>query len=422
MYASDLKHSSQTLEEKLQTLYTLSGKKNLALDLFREPYIKLLEAFDNPHQNLPPIIHVAGTNGKGSIIATLRAIYEAAGLRVHTYTSPHLIRFNERITLAGKQIDDETLESLIDETLDKNAGRDATFFEATTAMAFAAFARTPADICLLEVGLGGRLDCTNIIENPALTIINTIGMDHMDFLGNTIQDIAAEKAGIMKPNTPCIIGHQNFQDANPVFEAKAQEVGAKLIQSNTNQPVNSSTSLLGKHQQGNIQTALTAIQTLQNQFPVSDEAIKQGLKSINWPARLQTLPAQKFNLPKSTKLYLDGGHNPDAGRAIATFLATQNQPIDLIFCMMKHKDPAAFLEPLLPYINSIICTQIPNEPHSLSTQELQTEIAPICKDVHLSTSNTYTEALKSIQTPKTILIAGSLYLAGEVLRDLENAS
>ncbi|MGH1397979.1 MAG: bifunctional folylpolyglutamate synthase/dihydrofolate synthase [Alphaproteobacteria bacterium] len=419
MYASDLKHSSQTLEEKLHKLYTLSGKKNLALDLFREPYIELLNAFNNPHKTLPPTIHVAGTNGKGSIIATLRAIYEAAGLRVHTYTSPHLIRFNERIMLAGKQITDKALESLIDETLDKNAGRDATFFEATTAMAFAAFSRTTADICLLETGLGGRLDCTNIIESPALTIINTIGMDHMDYLGDTIEQITAEKAGIIKPNAPCIIGHQNFTQTHTVFENKAKEAGANLTYADTANELPYPTTLNGAHQKTNINTALTAIKTLQSQFPVPQHAIEKGLSSIHWPARLQPLPPNAYDLPETTEIWLDGGHNADAGHALAAFLKQQSDKTDLILCMMAHKNPTEFLKPLLQHLNTITCTQIPNEPHSPSAQEIHDAIAPICENIPLSTAENYRTALTQIQNPNTILIAGSLYLAGEVLRDLE---
>jgi len=421
VYQSDLKHSNKTLEEKLHQLYTLSGKKNLALDLFREPYIQLLEAFGNPQDNLPPVIHVAGTNGKGSIIATLKSIYEAAGYNVHVYTSPHLIRFNERIVLAGKQIDNESLEALIDETLELNAGRDATFFEATTAMAFAAFTRTQADICLLEVGLGGRLDCTNIIQNPAACIINTIGIDHTDFLGDTIKEIAGEKAGIMKDQTPCIIGSQNHDDVFEVFESKAKDVGATLVQSGSHLERFDPPALKGEHQRGNINTALTALETLQEKFPVSDKHINQGLKSINWPARMQQLPSKGLGFEGDTKIWLDGGHNEDAGKAIANTLKElkQDGAIAVILCMMKHKDPKGFVETFIKHTDNLYLTQLPKEPSSLSANELSTLLG----DIDHTKTNAYKDALKQAKAknPAHILITGSLYLAGHVLQDLEDS-
>lgn len=421
MYASDLKHPNQTLEEKLHQLYTLSGKKNLDLDLFREPYIKLLEAFGNPQDKLPPVIHVAGTNGKGSIIATLKSVYEAAGYKVHAYTSPHLIRFNERIVLAGNQIDNESLESLINETLELNAGRDATFFEATTAMAFAAFARTPADICLLEVGLGGRLDCTNIIQEPAACIINTIGFDHMDYLGPTIKDIASEKAGIMKDQTPCIIGSQNYDEVFEVFEDKAKEVNAALVQSKSYLDQYDPPALKGKHQEGNINTALTCIEMLQDQLPVKDVHINQGLQSITWPARMQQLPSQAFSIPKDTKIWLDGGHNEDAGKAIANTLQElkKDGSISVVLCMMKHKDPKGFINTFIEHVDYLYVTQLPDEPSSLSSEELSS----LLDNIEHTKTNTYEEALEKAHAndPAHILITGSLYLAGHILQDLEDS-
>jgi len=420
VYESDLKHPSKALEQKLNQLYTLSGKKNLNLDLFRDTYVNLLNAFGNPQNTLPPVIHVAGTNGKGSIVATLRAIYEAAGYKVHTYTSPHLIRFNERIVLAGKQIDNATLETLIDETLELNAGNDATFFEAATAMAFAAFSRTPADICLLEVGLGGRLDCTNIIEKPAATIINTIGMDHTDFLGETIEEIAAEKAGIMKAHVPCIIGAQNHDETHEVFESKAKKVGARLVQSGSYLDQFAPPALKGKHQIGNINTAITAVKQLQDQLPVNNDQINAGLKSIHWPARLQKLPSDAFSFPKTTSIWLDGGHNEDAGKAIAAHLKTLKTEgnIAAILCMMKHKDPKGFVQTFANYCDHIIATQIPDEPASLSSKELIKNITPIAS----TPTQSYKHALDTLREnpPRHILITGSLYLAGHILQDLED--
>lgn len=417
MFQSDLKHPSQTLQEKLHTLYTLDREKTIDLS-FRPPFLDLLKALGNPHLNLPPVIHVAGTNGKGSTIAILRSIYEAAGYSVHAYTSPHLIRFNERITLAGQHIDNEALEALIDEALALNEGRACTFFEITTAIAFAAFSKAPADICLLEVGMGGRLDCTNVIENPALTIITPIGLDHTEHLGNTIEDVAGEKAGIMKSGAPCIIAPQTHDAVMGVFENAADKKNARPIMADTDRSVCDGLALSGTHQIENAQTALTAIEVLQNQFPVSDGHINEGLKNVTWPARFQSLVPSIFGLPTNTKLYLDGGHNKDAANTIADQLKPLKGRLHLILCMMKHKSPKEFLKPLLPHIDSLTITQIPDEPASLSAAQLKDAVADIC-DIPLTTTENYQNALKNTNADH-ILIAGSLYLAGHVLQDVEN--
>ena len=420
MYESDLKHPSKALEEKLYKLYTLNRDKTIDLS-FRPPFLNLLKAFDNPQNNLPPVIHVAGTNGKGSIIATLKSIYEAAGYSVHTYTSPHLIRFNERIVINGKPIDNQSLESLIDEALDKNGGADCTFFEITTAIAFAAFARNPADICLLEVGMGGRLDCTNIITNPAATIINTIGLDHTEFLGETIEAVAGEKAGIMKHQTPCIIGAQNFDSVQEVFESKAKQVGASLVQHGSFLDQYDPPALKGKHQRSNINTALTTVKELQERFPVTYAQINQGLLTTRWPARMQKLSSAAFGFDEKTSLWLDGGHNEDAGRAIATHLKTLQKDGDVavILCMMKHKSPKSFASTFINQCNQLYATQLPHEPASLKTDELSNALGSITH----KTANSYKDALQALkQTPPAhILITGSLYLAGHVLQDLENS-
>lgn len=419
MYVSDIKHPNHNLEEKLQELYTLSRDKKIDLS-FRPPFLELLKAFGNPQDKLPPVIHVAGTNGKGSIIATLKSVYEAAGYNVHAYTSPHLIRFNERIVLNGRRIDNQTLEALIDETLEKNQGRSVTFFEVTTAMAFAAFSRTPADICLLEVGLGGRLDCTNVIKNPAACIINTIGLDHTDYLGDTYTQIAAEKAGIMKPQIPCIIGSQNHNEVFKVFEEKAKNVECKLVHSKATLDRFDPPALKGEHQEGNINTALTTIDLLQQQFPVTKEQINKGLQSINWPARMQQLPSSAFHYDEKTKIWLDGGHNEDAGKAIAETLKTlkKDGPVSVILCMMKHKNPKGFVKQWLTHCNQLYVTQIPNEPASLSSHNLFEAL----DNPSAIQTNTYQEALNLAKAdkPAHILITGSLYLAGHVLQDVED--
>ncbi|MEZ5813949.1 MAG: folylpolyglutamate synthase/dihydrofolate synthase family protein [Alphaproteobacteria bacterium] len=402
MYASDLKHPAPALEKKLALLYALSREKKIDLS-FRPPYLDLLKKLGNPHTHLPPVIHVAGTNGKGSTIAMLRSILETAGYKVHAYTSPHLIRFNERIVLAGKQIEDGPLETLIDEVLELNAGADITFFEITTAMAFAAFAQTPADICLLETGLGGRLDCTNIIENPLLTVITAIGMDHTEILGNTRAKIAEEKAGIMKPQTPCIIAAQTHKDVMNVFENKAATLGIALHDPDRTKTV---PALPGPHQKQNAATALKALELIKNKYSVTPRHIETGLQNVDWPARLQEI---------APNIFLDGGHNANAGQALARQAALWQKdakPLSVILGMMQKKDAKNFLKPLLPFIDNLYVVDIENEPQSQSAGELL-KIFPRGR-----ACGNYREALHHIDTAhQRTLICGSLYLAGHVLQD-----
>lgn len=440
MYASDLKHSSPSLEGKLRRLYGM-GRKKINLT-FSEPYMQLLQAFDNPHQKLPPVIHVAGTNGKGSIVATLRSILEAGGYKVHTYTSPHLCKFNERIYLAGQHIGDDFLESLIDEAVELNAGRDVTFFEITTTIAFAAFARTSADIVLLETGLGGRQDCTNVVEQPGATIISSISMDHVEYLGDTIGKIAGEKAGIMKRGVPCIISTQKHEEATQVLKQKAASLDAKLYRAGAEwvsetkegmlhfvfKPVTPFVeqmlplpNLKGTHQIANAGAALAALKVIEGRFPVTEEAIKKGLQNIEWPARLQDItPAFGKTLPKGWDVWLDGGHNDDA----AQILSTQAQEwkkdgkhLHLVLGMMNHKDPQTFMRPLEQYLKSVAFVDIPDEPKSHKAQDIKQAV-----DIPAEAFDDFTKAVRHItdhNEPGRILIAGSLYLAGHVLKTMD---
>ena len=401
MYASDLKHSSPGLEDKLHQLYSLNRNKKIDLS-FRPPYLKLLEKFGNPHLNLPPVIHVAGTNGKGSTIAMLRSILEAAGYKVHAYTSPHLIAFNERIVLAGQEIEDGPLEDLIDEALALNDGGDLTFFEITTAIAFTAFSRAPADICLLEVGMGGRLDCTNVIENPLATIITQIGIDHAEHLGNTIEKIAGEKAGIMKQGAPCVIAPQNYQEALQVFEEKATALDAPLFHASKNAQEN---ALIGAHQQNNMASALKTLEIIAEKFPHTDENIEQGLKSVKWRARLQKLPGN---------IYLDGGHNEEAGQALAGEIKNWDEPVHIICGMMQGKDAKTFLKPLLPHAETLSFVNIENERQSQSAQDL----AALFPEAQSFENYKNALAYLGTKTPGRTLICGSLYLAGQVLQEI----
>jgi len=422
MYQSDIRHPDQNLEEKLHRLYSLNRGSKINLS-FRPPYLNLLQKFGTPHLKLPPIIHVAGTNGKGSTIAILRSILETAGYKVHSYTSPHLIRFNERIVLAGQTIDDKQLESLIDQALDLNGEADLTFFEITTAIAFAAFAKTPADICLLEVGMGGRLDCTNVIENPLLTIISAIGHDHAEYLGETINQIAEEKAGIIKEGAPCVIAAQTQEalenEVLNIFEAKAASIKTNIHNAET-QNIHPELALTGEHQQKNLATALKALDLISTQFTINENDIKTGIRNVRWPARLQKLDHTNFGLHNDDEIYLDGGHNKDAGHVIAQQIKTwkdqDEKPVSIILGMMSGKDAQEYLKPILPLIDNFYLTNIENEPKSQKAEDLHALFpqGTPCEN--------YREAIKLIQkntSPSRVLICGSLYLAGHVLKDIE---
>jgi len=440
MYQADLAHDKPALQEKLERLYTLNRDKTVDLG-FRPPYLDLLKAFGNPHQSLPPTIHVAGTNGKGSTIAMLRAIYEEAGYKVHAYTSPHLKRFNERIVLAGQEIDDEPLESLIDEALSHNEGRACTFFEITTAIAFAAFSRHPADVLLLETGLGGRLDCTNVIEKPLCTIITPIAYDHMEFLGDTLPQIAQEKAGIMKPDSPCIIapqsGSQAAKEVTNTLTLHASKTGSPLyahgsqwtftaennsIQYVFDQKTESfqSPNLLGLHQISNFATALTCIKVNQNHLPVHDDAIQTASKRIKWPGRLQRLDHMPGQKPPdaSTEIWFDGGHNESAGEILGlqahAWQQQDGKDLHLILAMKYDKDPQAFLKHLTPYTRSLTLLPLHGVGGCITKEQLEPLHMP-----NLHSANTVEQAVDRITaqngTNLRILICGSLYLAEQVL-------
>jgi len=348
MYEADLKHPDKTLEHKLHMLYDLNRYKIIDLS-FRPPYLDLLHKFGHPHHHLPPVIHIAGTNGKGSIVAMLRAVLEQAGYKVHAYTSPHLLHFNERLYLAGEDIEDGPLEALIDEALDYNEGREVTFFEITTALSFAAFSRERADILLLETGLGGRLDCTNVIEKPLVSIISKISYDHMEYLGETLQEIAAEKAGIMKKGVPCIIGMQSEQAIKEggmdVFEEKAEALGVKLYRAGHEWLIEQRgegmcftfdreefilplPNLQGLHQIENAGAALAAMKIIECTLPVSPASSREGLCKIKWGGRLQLIQGNYG---------LEGGRPDIAARHdLSRFPSSRRRPGSFPF---KPEDP-----------------------------------------------------------------------------------
>ena len=412
------------------------------IDLSLERIERILARLGNPERKLPPVIHVAGTNGKGSTVAYLRSILEQAGLKVHCYTSPHLVKFHERIYVAGETIPEEKLSALLEECETANGESPITFFEITTAAAFLAFARTPADYLILEVGLGGRLDATNVISKPAVSVITTIDYDHQQYLGNTLTAIAHEKAGILKQNVPAVIGAQP-DEARAEIERVAEAIGALLrianqewqsfeqhgrlvFQDESGLLDLSLPQLKGRHQVDNAGNAIAAIRLLDDSR-VTEAHIEQGLKSVTWPARMQRLGPGALTalLPGDAELWLDGGHNPSAGRVIARAFSDINdrhsRPLVLIWGMLNTKDAGSFIEPFAGLAKRVVTITIPGEPNAVPAEEL----AEIARSRNLSaeTATSLTKALGQalLTTPAPrILICGSLYLAGHVLSVHDN--
>ena len=391
---------------------------------------ELLKRLGNPEAKLPPVVHVAGTNGKGSTIAFLRAILEAAGYKVHVYTSPHLKRFNERIVLAGREIDDTSLFTVIEQAR-LAAGDDSfSFFEGTTAAAFLAFSQTPADIVLIETGAGGRFDPTNVIERPALTIITTISFDHMTILGNTLLEIAWHKAGIMREGVPCIISFQP-EEVHQVLQAEAKEYDALVCVYGQHWAVQKTAaglryinadgaidlpppSLLGPHQYVNAGNAITAA-TLLEDFTISQEAVEAGLLNAQWPARLERItkgPRHEM-LPPHWELWVDGGHNMAAGHMLAAFIeeAWRDRPTYIIFGTTQGKDVESLFTPLVGKVKGMHATPVISEPKSYSASDIVSVMekhAPLqaCDNVE----DAITRIVASEQSPARILVFGSLYL------------
>jgi dihydrofolate synthase/folylpolyglutamate synthase len=402
------------------------------IDLVLDRVWRLLEALDHPEKKLPPVIHLAGTNGKGSTQAMLRAGLEAAGKQVHAYTSPHLARFHERIRLAGELISEEALTAVLDECYEKNGGVDITYFEITTCAGLLAMARTPADFTLLETGLGGRLDATNVVEQPAMTIITPISLDHEQFLGDTVAKIAAEKAGIIKRGVPCVVGPQP-EEAMEVIEARAAALGAPLIaygqhwhvweergrlvfQDETGLLDLPLPSLPGAHQIQNAGATLAALRYLK----MGDAAYEGAMTDATWPARMQRLTDHSLQAraPQS-ELWLDGGHNPAAGKALADHLAKlPSRPTHLICGMLNTKDASGFLRPLAAQAQSLTAVSIPDEINTLPADETA-KMASECGHTARTAEDVATalEQIVASDPEARVLICGSLYLAGHILRE-----
>ncbi|MDD9719359.1 bifunctional folylpolyglutamate synthase/dihydrofolate synthase [Sulfitobacter sp. PR48] len=402
------------------------------IDLTLDRMWRLLEALGNPQNDLPPVIHIAGTNGKGSTQAMIRAGLEAAGKDVHAYTSPHLARFHERIRLSGELIAEDALTEVLDECYAANGGGNITYFEITTAAALLAFARTPADYTLLEVGLGGRLDATNVVEKPALSIITPVSVDHQQYLGETLAEIAGEKAGIIKRGVPCIVGPQE-EAGLEVIEARAARLGAPVLAYGQQWHIGQEAgrmvyqderglldlplpNLPGAHQVMNAGAALAALRHL----GVSNEACEAAVTGAYWPARMQRLRTGPLvDLAGAADLWLDGGHNPAAGEAIAALLAeAPDRPTHLICGMLNTKDIGGYLRPLAAHARSLHAVSIPGESATLPASE--TAKAARAAGLEAVESPDVAHALADIvaQDPHArVLICGSLYLAGVVLRE-----
>lgn len=434
--------SSPSYDDILARLALLHPKR---IDLTLDRMQRVLDRLGHPEKKIPPVIHVAGTNGKGSTVAFLRAILEAAGLRVHVYTSPHLVRFNERFRLGkvggGVLVTDDQLHAALDHCERVNASEPITIFEIETAAAFMLFAEHPADVTLLEVGLGGRLDATNVIDTPLATVIASIGMDHIEFLGDTLAKIATEKAGIIKKGVPVICAEQQ-PEAEAVIEQAAKHARAPLHAATQDWHVNvergrlvysderglldlSAPRLFGRHQFNNAGLAIAALRAIES-LKIEPSAFEQGIARAEWPARMQRLTAGALldAAPKDAELWLDGGHNPDGGRVIADALGDLEErvprPLVVIAGMMGNKDAAGFLANFAGQTRHIIAVRIPDQDNAMEPEALADAARSLGMRVETATS--VEAALRAIgrlayEVPPRILITGSLYLAGHVLSE-----
>jgi dihydrofolate synthase/folylpolyglutamate synthase len=436
-------HATSTnpaVQAQLDRLTMLSpGKDVLGL----ERIATLLDRLGNPHHHLPPVFHVSGTNGKGSTCAFLRGAIEAAGLTAHVYSSPHLVRFNERIRVAGRLIEDITLSALLSEVLDHAEGLEASFFEVTTAVAFCAFARTKADACIVEVGLGGRLDATNVLTKPVACGIASLGLDHEAFLLAAedgvpemppFDRIAFEKAGIAKSGAPLVTQKYSASMAstvaaqafvhNAILHARGEDWDAAIYEGRLhyrdaagklNLPL---PRMPGAHQADNAALAVAMLR-YQSAIDVPEAALSAAMEWTHWPARMQLLAAGPLTnlLPDGSHIWLDGGHNPDAGGVIAKILENGG-PVHVIIGMLKNKDALGFLTPFASKIATLTAVPIPGHEHHLPTALCDLALS----ELHIADARPAGDIVTALtrvagpHAPANVLICGSLYLAGEVLR------
>ncbi len=427
-------------------LRRLRGLHPKRIDLTLSRMRRLMSALGHPERALPPAIHVAGTNGKGSTIAFMRAILEAAGLRVHAYTSPHLVRFAERIMLAdeggARPIAETWLAELLEECETANAGAPITFFEITTAAALLAFARRPADVLLLEVGLGGRLDATNVVENIALDVITPVAHDHEEFLGDSLRQIAAEKAGILRPGVPVVVGPQE-EDAWHAIAERAEALDAPIFAANRDWQAFEQhgrlvwedesvlhdlpmPALAGRFQLDNAGLAIAAVRQLaaRGGLDIGEEHIARGLKRARWPGRLHPIRhgALRQHVNPDDEIWIDGGHNPHAARALAHALADLDDvapmPMVLVVGMLKTKDAAGWLHHFDGLVSQVVCVPVPGEENAADPAELAAEACRV--GLSARAAPTLEEALRMAarlrpDSPVRVVVAGSLYLAGHAL-------
>jgi dihydrofolate synthase/folylpolyglutamate synthase len=434
-----LKVGSDVILERLLALHP--KKIDLALDRIR----RLLFALGDPQDRLPPLIHVAGTNGKGSACAFSRAMLEAQGLRVHMHISPHLVRFHERIRLAGALISEEELCDTLVEVEQVNDGAPITFFEITAAAMFLAFARHPADAVVLEVGLGGTFDATNVVKHPAMTVIQPVGLDHLEFLGNDLAGLAREKAGIIKKGSPLVVGPQDDVALNEILSradrlgvsafvfgqdfAARQEHGRMVYEDGDGLLDLPLPKLIGRHQIENAGVAIAGLRHARKGWG-SDAAIERGLATVDWPGRLQRLHHGPLvdAAPKDAEVWLDGGHNPHCAAAVSNAIADledkSDRPLYLICGMLRTKDAAGFLNAFRGLARHVVTVEIPGEPASLGAgalydaaraagldaapgEDLEDAMLQIAARAHMDRG----------EPPPRVLICGSLYLAGRVLAE-----
>ena len=441
---------TQQTDVILQRLLQLHPK---IIDLNLDRVVALLEKLGNPHHHIAPVVHISGTNGKGSVSAMLSALLQAHGLRVHLYNSPHLVNFHERITLNGAYIADEKLQAYLTKCETINGDTPITFFEITTCAAFVSFAENPADIVILETGLGGRLDATNVIDSPALTIITPISLDHQQYLGDTIAEIAYEKAGILKKNTPLIMMKQ-LGDARKVIQKQGFDKGTgkiwaegtdynfqpdidakqtwQYILGNRLKQKNLPVALNGAHQYQNSACALTALYQLQAQgfLEIQDDLVQKGLQNCRWPARLQPFDKEwqkMFQHQHTAKnVWLDGSHNVMGATTLRDFIAEENykknMPTYMIVAMLNSKDAANFLNIMGQVVEYGVALEIPDQENSFSAVELSL-LAQKC-NLPLSPKVSLQEAVSEIEMMASgrdyrLVITGSLYFAGAILRKTE---
>ena len=433
---------SRSYDDILARLASLHPKR---IDLTLDRMWRILERLDHPEKKIPPVIHVAGTNGKGSTVAFLRAILEAAGLRVHVYTSPHLVRFNERFRLGkaggGVLVTDDQLRAALDHCEHVNGGEPITIFEIETAAAFQLFAGHLADVVLLEVGLGGRLDATNVIDAPLASVITPIGMDHIEFLGDTLIKIAAEKAGIIKKTVPVVCAEQTAE-ATAVIEQAAKCARAPLHAATQDWHVNvergrlvysderglldlSAPRLFGRHQFDNAGLAIATLRAI-GSLKLEPSAFEQGIARAEWPARMQRLTSGRLvdAAPKDAEVWLDGGHNPDGGRVVADALGDLEErvsrPLVVVVGMMGNKDAGGFLANFAGQTRHTIAVKIPDQDNAMPPDVLADSARHL--GMRVETAASVEAALGAIarlayDVPPRILITGSLYLAGHVLAE-----